>query len=92
MRDTLPERPLTNENAIVNLDDCSGTGSHWVAYRKTRDVVDYFDSFGNLPPPLEVREYFKNAVMRYNYPSYQDLNTVVCGHLCLLFLSRELLV
>ena len=53
MRNLLPRNgPLTNESAIINLDDKYGPGTHWVAYRNRKNSVLYFDSFGNLKPPL----------------------------------------
>ena len=30
-RDTLPKKPKRNECAIMNLDNTSGDGTHWVA-------------------------------------------------------------
>ena len=53
MRNALPKNgPRYNESAIVNLDDASGPGTHWVAYRKRGNKVLYFDSFGDLKPHL----------------------------------------
>ena len=55
MRDALPSTsPWENESAIVNLDDASGPGTHWVCYKKRGDRVMYFDGFGNLRPPIEL--------------------------------------
>ena len=35
VRDNLPYKPKKNECGILNLDDTSGKGTHWVAwYRK----------------------------------------------------------
>lgn len=61
MRNQLPKKPYYNEDGIVNLDDCTGPGTHWVAYKKRGCKVNYFDSFGNLRPPIEVLNYFKNC-------------------------------
>lgn len=94
MRDTLPVTgPYHNEAAVINLDSIHGAGTHWVAYRKRGRLVDYYDSFGNLPPPTELIRYLQsggNAANKilYNYERHQKFNTVWCGHLCLKFLSR----
>ena len=48
LRDTLPKKPKRNECAIMNLDNTSGDGTHWVG----DDKKWYFDSFG-LPLPTE---------------------------------------
>lgn len=90
MKDQLPNRPLKNEIAIVNLDSGFGSGTHWVCYNKKGHVVNYFDSFGNLRPPKELLDYFGvDTHVQYNYTNYQPLSTVICGHLCLLFLAAQ---
>ena len=89
MRNALPKRPWKHENAIVNLDDDSGPGTHWVCYKKRGDRVFYFDGYGNLRPPIELMRYFTTADVRYNYERKQAVNTVICGHLCLEFLSSS---
>jgi len=77
-----------NETGIVNLDSYSGEGTHWVCYKKLQDKVYYFDSLGNIPPPVELLKYFKTAkYVLYNYDNKQPLNTSICGHLCLDFLA-----
>lgn len=88
MRNNLPKNgPKTNETAIINLDDKDGPGTHWVAYRKIGDDVTYFDSFGNLQPPIDLISYLGVGSIKYNYKRYQDWNTFYCGHLCLKFLA-----
>lgn len=88
MRDTLPPKPLQYESGILNLDTSSGEGSHWIAYVKHGKKVKYFDSIGQLRPPLELIKYFKrdgSVEITYNTDRYQK-STYNCGHLCLGFL------
>lgn len=89
MRNSLPRRPWTVESGIVNLDDKEGPGTHWVAYKKQGCVVKYFDSYGDLRPPMEVLHYFRGNKILYNDTQHQYYNTIVCGHLCLKFLYTE---
>lgn len=92
MRDGLPKTPWIRESAIVNLDSKRGRGTHWVAYRKRGNRVYYFDSFGDLRPPVELVAYFGPGVnVEYNYDRTQSFNSVVCGHLCLKFLTSNVL-
>ena len=86
MKDNLPTKPKYIECGIVNLDNSNNEGTHWVAYVKVDKYYEYFDSFGNLKPPLQMLSYFKNCNIFYNYLSYQSFNTVNCGHLCLKYL------
>lgn len=89
MRDKLPSNLGVNESAIVNLDTSYGNGTHWVCYRKNKNTVYYFDSFGNLRPPPELLRYFGVGVnVKYNYQRRQSFDSVVCGHLCLQFLCN----
>lgn len=90
MRNKLPSKIWKNETAIVNLDDTNGPGTHWVCYKKLMDSVYYFDSFGNLPPPKELKNYFgeiPNIV--FNCDRRQREDSSVCGHLCLEFLATS---
>lgn len=90
MKNTLPPYPHKNESAIINLDSSENSGTHWVAYKKTGNVVNYFDSFGNLKPPKELVRYFgKNVKISYNNERYQNFNQFNCGHLCLEFLYKN---
>jgi len=34
LRDTLPKKPKRNECALMNLEDTSGNGTHWVAWKR----------------------------------------------------------
>lgn len=87
MRDALPTKALINESGIINLDSSNGPGTHWVAYKKQGKCVHYFDSFGNLQPPIELIRYFgRGSIIRYNHDSHQSYNSYNCGHLCLKFL------
>lgn len=89
MRDTLPKNPRRIENGVVNLDCVKGIGTHWTAYKKTNNIVYYFDSYGNLKPPRELIKYFRGSAIRYNQKDFQKQNDFNCGHLCLKFLLTK---
>lgn len=92
MRTNLPKSIQINECGIINLDDFNGPGTHWVAYVKRSNIITYFDSYGNLPPPLEVERYFNPSknVIRYNHQRYQADSSSNCGQLCLIFLTNNI--
>jgi len=81
MRNTLPTSgAYRNENDIVNLDDTTGPGTHWIACAKRNNCVVYFDSFDNLRSPKELVRYFGNgAMIEYNRMSYQTYDQSFCG-------------
>lgn len=85
MRNCLPARPLNVECGVINLDSDENPGTHWVAYVKDNTYVEYFDSYGNLKPPIEFVRYIKCKI-NYNYNRFQ-YKTYNCGHHCLNFLK-----
>ena len=77
---------------IINLDDETGQGTHWVATYIKHDskIIYYFDSF-SLPPPLEFIDHAKKLKMNYKYNygyPIQDIHSVRCGYYCLYFLDN----
>lgn len=87
MRNNLPINGVReNESGIINLDDTNGPGTHWVAYAKRGNHAIYFDSFGNLRPPMELVRYLNVMKLEYNRSSYQTYDQSICGQLCLQFL------
>ena len=73
-----------NESGIVNLDDATGLGTHWVMYAKKNNCVVYFDSFGNLRLPKELVRYFGNGATStiacsIEYTIRAFANKCVCG-------------
>lgn len=89
LRDTLPRgKPRKIECGILNLDDSSGGGTHWVAwYKKDASIYYYFDSFG-IQPPIELEKYLRSSRILYNTECIQPRDEVFCGHLCLYVLKR----
>ena len=86
VRDVLPRKPKKNESGILNLDDSSGDGTHWVLWYRKNNKNFYFDSYG-IQPPLELRQYLKSPIF-YNTEKIQPKGEVFCGHLCLHVLKR----
>lgn len=87
MRDELPKKHKQRECGIINLDSHKGPGTHWVAYNIKENQAEYYDSFGNLQPPLEILKYLGNNIS-YNYEQDQQFNSYNCGHLCLKYLCK----
>ena len=88
-RDGLPKK-IRKECGIINLDDMSGPGTHWVCYRNINNIVEYFDPFG-LIMPNEALKYFYTSGKRivYSMDEIQNRNTVLCGYWCLYYLFER---
>ena len=85
-RDDLPRKPNKNECGILNLDDSSGSGTHWVLWYRKNNEKFYFDSYG-IQPPLELQRYLKSHIF-YDTEKIQPKREVFCGHLCLYVLKQ----
>ena len=94
MRNELPKTPKRIECGIVNLNRTDEPGSHWVCYHKNGTKRIYFDSFGQITP-IEIQTYLKTrgeqrkgeSVIQRNTDIVQQINTKICGHLCLFVLK-----
>jgi hypothetical protein len=63
------------------MDDSSGNGTHWVAFKADKNNKDfYFDPIGIIPP-VEVLEICKNC--SYNTKQIQDRDSTACGYFCI---------
>ena len=86
LRDILPKKPKKKECGILNLDDTTESGTHWVAWYKNGTEKKYFDSYG-LQPPNELVDYLHSPIL-YNTERVQPYDQVFCGHLCLYVLKQ----
>ena len=60
-RDNLPNKIRKLETGIINLDDSTGGGSHWICYRNVdKQYCEYSDPFG-LIMPNEIEHYLKTS-------------------------------
>lgn len=90
MRQLLPDRIHTDECGIINLGDLSTDGTHWTCYMKRGNNKLYFDSYGDVNPPLEVVNYLGPNDLYYNTERVQDFDDPpICGHLCLEILRQN---
>jgi hypothetical protein len=81
MKDQLPHQPNKTETGIINLDNSTGPGTHWVAYAIDPRGIVYFDSYG-LAPPKEFMRYIKKFPMKTWYstlPTQQINDPPICG-------------
>ncbi|KAG8284222.1 hypothetical protein J6590_108358 [Homalodisca vitripennis] len=90
MRQLLPDKPTNIERGIVNLGDLSSGGTHWTCYVKRGEKKLYFDSYGDVNPPIEVVRYLGPKGLVYNSERIQGFDDPpICGHLCLEVLRRD---
>ena len=59
-RDNLTE--IKDRAYVINLDEYSDIGTHWVALYVHNDDVTYFDSFGVEHIPKEIKEFIDSSL------------------------------
>jgi hypothetical protein len=76
---------------VMNLDPSDRGGSHWVCIYVQDGKGEYFDSYGMAPPIEEFLDFLQrnSKTWSYNKQELQSLDSTVCGHYCIWFLSER---
>ena len=91
-RDNLPKTKFNNKIKdgahVINLDESSDTGTHWVAlYIKNNDVT-YFDSFGVEHIPKEIKTFISNNKnIKTNIFRIQACDSIMCRYFYIGFIN-----
>ena len=70
---------------VINLDEYSDIGTHWVALYVNNKTVTYFDSFGVEHIPKEAKTFINNKNIIANIFRIQAYDSAVCGYFCIGF-------
>ena len=72
---------------VINLDEYSDIGTHWIAmYVKNNDIT-YFNSFGVEHIPKEIKAFIKNRNIEANISRMQPYDSIMCGYFCIGFID-----
>ena len=85
-RDNLHDK-IKDGAYIINLDEYSDIGTHWIALYVNNKTVTYFDSFGIEHIPKEVKKFIGNRKMITNIYRIQNYDSVMCGYFCIGFIN-----
>jgi hypothetical protein len=78
--------------AVLNTDKSSRSGQHWVAvYVPSKDVVEYFDSYGDLPNEDIASYLCRYPEVKRSIQPLQSLFSNVCGQFCIYFVIQRCL-
>ena len=72
---------------IINLDEYSDIGTHWVALYINNNDVTYFDSFGVEHIPKEIKTFIGNKNIKTNIFGIQVYDSIMCGYFCIGFID-----
>ena len=72
---------------IINLDEYSDIGTHWVALWVTNNNATYFNSFGVEHIPKEIIKFIENRNIKTNIFRIQAYDSIMCGCFCIAFID-----
>ena len=88
-RDNLPKRK--DGAYLINLDEYSDIGTHWVALFVQNNNATYFDSFGVEHIPKEIKAFIDRSLsITTNIFRIQAYNSIMCGYFCIGFIDFKL--
>ena len=85
-RDNLPNK-IKDCAYIINLDEYSDIGTHWVALYVYNDNVTSFDSFGVEHIPKEIKKFINNKNAKTSIFRIQAYDSVMWGYFCIGFID-----
>ena len=85
-RDNLPNK-IKDGAYVINLDEYSDIGTHWVALYAYYDNVTYFDSFEVEHIPKEIKKFICNKNIKTNIFRIQSYDSIMCGYFCIGFIN-----
>ena len=76
---------------VINLDQHSDLGTHWIALYILNNEVIYFDSFGVEHIPKEIKNFIRGSIDKFtivtNIFRIQAYDSVMCGCFCVVFID-----
>ena len=72
---------------VINLDEYSDIGNHWIALYLPNNNVTYFDSFGVECIPQEVKAFIGNKNIKANIFRMQAYDSIMCRYFCIGFID-----
>ena len=72
---------------VLNLDEYSDIGTHWIALYVNNKTVTYFDSFGVEHIPKENKIFINNKNIIANIFRIQAYDSVMRGYFCIGFID-----
>ena len=85
-RHDLPDK-IKDGAYVINLDEYSDIGTHWIALYGNTKTVTYFDSFGVEHIPKEIKKFINNKNIIANIFRIQAYDSVMCGYFCIGFID-----
>ena len=89
-RDNLPDK-IKDGAYVINLDEYSDIGTHWIALYVHNKTVTYFDTFGVEHIPKEIKKFIKGTIDNRNIIAnifrIQAYDSIMCRYFCIGFIN-----
>ena len=84
-RDNLPK--VKDGAYVINFDENSDIGTHWIALYLLNNDVTCFDSFGVEHIPEKIKTFLGNKNIKTNIFRIQEFDSIICGYFCIGFID-----
>ena len=85
-RDNLPNK-IKDAAYLINLDEYSDIGTHWIALYASNDNITYFDSFSVEHISKEIIIFIDKPIVVANIFRIQAYYSLMCGYFCIGFID-----
>ena len=65
---------------VINLDEYSDIGTHWIALYASNNSATYFDSFGVEHIPKDIKTFINKSIIVTNIFIIQAYDSIMCGY------------
>ena len=72
---------------VINLDEYSDIGTHWIALYALDNIVTYFDSFRVEHILEEIKKFIDKSTVVTNTFRIQAYDSIMCGYFCIGFID-----
>ena len=73
---------------VINLDEYSDIGTHWIALWVDNNSVTYFNSFGVEHIPKEIKAFIDRSLsITTNIFRTEAYDSIMCGYICIGFID-----
>ena len=85
-RNNLPNE-IKDVAYVINLDEYSNTRTHWIALYALNNNIIYFDSFGVVHIPKEIKIFIDKSIVVTSIFRIQANDSVISGYFCIRFIN-----
>ena len=72
---------------VINLDEFSDIGTHWIVLYVNNKTVAYLDSFGVEHIRKKIKKFIINKKIIANIYRVQNYDSIMCGYFCIGFIN-----